>query len=140
MDYPIVRRNTEGAVVMQHMEWRAIPLYVKDESKFIRQRSSMLSAWAERILDDPKSVWNKIKNCRCLIPVTGIFEHRGIVGWKSKVPYFITLRDQTEFFVPGLYATADLPDTETGEVVKRYTFTLITRAANPILANIHNDG
>jgi putative SOS response-associated peptidase YedK len=44
------------------------------------------------------------------------------------------------FFLPGLFATADLPDTETGELVKRYTFTLVTRAANPLLANIHNDG
>jgi putative SOS response-associated peptidase YedK len=29
---------------------------------------------------------------------------------------------------------------ETGEVVKRYTFTLITRTANDLLKNIHNDG
>jgi putative SOS response-associated peptidase YedK len=62
------------------------------------------------------------------------------VGWKNKVPYFITLKDQSLFFLPGLCATADLPDTETGEVIKRYTFTLVTRAANPLLANIHNDG
>ena len=100
----------------------------------------MLNARAERILDDPKSVWSKIKNRRYLIPVTGIFEHRGIVGWKNKVPYFITMKEQPIFFIPGLYATADLPDLETGEVIKRYTFTLITRAANPLLANIHNDG
>jgi putative SOS response-associated peptidase YedK len=139
-EYPIVRRNSEGEVIMQQMEWGVIPFYVKDEAKFIRQRASMLNARAERILDDPKSVWNKIKNRRCLIPVTGIFEHRGIVGWKNKVPYFITLKDQPVFFIPGLYATADLPDKVSGEIIKRYTFTLITRAANPLLANIHNDG
>jgi putative SOS response-associated peptidase YedK len=138
-EYPIIRKD-ENSEIIQFMEWGVIPFYVKDESKFIRQRASMLNARAERIMDDPKSVWYKIKNRRCLIPVTGIFEHRGIVGWKNKVPYFITLKDQPIFFIPGLYATADLPDMETGEVVKRYTFTLITRAANPLLANIHNDG
>lgn len=138
-EYPIIRRDGD-AVIIQFMEWGVIPFYVKDESKFIRQRASMLNARAERILDDPKSVWYKIKNRRCLIPVTGIFEHRGIVGWKNKVPYFITLKDQVMFFLPGLFATADLPDKKTGEFIKRYTFTLITRAANPLLANIHNDG
>jgi putative SOS response-associated peptidase YedK len=139
-EYPIVKRNQEGNIVYQQMEWGVIPFYVKDETKFIRQRASMLNARSEKILDDPKSVWNKIKNRRCLIPVTGIFEHRGIVGWKNKVPYFITLKNQSMFFLPGLYATADLPDMETGEVVKRYSFTLITRQANPLLKNIHNDG
>jgi hypothetical protein len=34
---------------------------------------------------------------------------------------------------------ADLPDMET-EIVKRYTFTLITRPANDVMVNIHNDG
>jgi len=138
--YPIVRRKHEGQIILQEMEWGVIPFYVKEEAKFIKQRASMLNARSERILDDPKSVWSKIKNRRCLIPVTGIFEHRGIVGWKNKVPYFITLKDQPMFFIPGLFSTVDLPDLETGEVIKRYTFTLITRPANALLANIHNDG
>jgi putative SOS response-associated peptidase YedK len=131
-EYPIIRKDGDS-VIIQFMEWGVIPFYVKDESKFLRQRASMLNARAERILDDTKSVWYKIKNRRCLIPVTGIFEHRGIVGWKNKVPYFIDLKGAPVFFLPGLYAVADLPD-------KRYTFTLITRTANPLLANIHNDG
>jgi putative SOS response-associated peptidase YedK len=135
-----IERRESDSEIIQFMEWGVIPFYVKDERKFLQQRTSMLNARAERILDDPKSVWYKIKNRRCLIPFTGIFENRGIVGWKNKVPYFITLKDQPLFFLPGLYATADLPDQETGEVVKRYTFTLITRTANPLLANIHNDG
>jgi putative SOS response-associated peptidase YedK len=138
-EYPIVRKDGDS-VIIQFMEWGVIPFYIKDENKFIRQRASMLNARAERILDDPKSVWYKIKNRRCLIPVTGIFEHRGIVGWKNKVPYFITLKDQPLFFLPGLYTVTDLPNTGTGELVKRHTFTLVTRAANPLLANIHNDG
>ncbi len=104
-EYPIIRKEDDSEII-QFMEWGVIPFYVKDESKFIRQRASMLNARAERILDDPKSVWYKIKNRRCLIPVSGIFEHRGIVGWKNKVPYFITLKDQPVFFIPGLYATA----------------------------------
>ena len=44
------------------------------------------------------------------------------------------------FFLPGLFSVTELPDTQTGEMLKRYTFTLITRAANSVMANIHNDG
>ncbi|MFX8477668.1 SOS response-associated peptidase family protein, partial [Acinetobacter baumannii] len=76
------------------MEWGVIPFYVKEESAFIRQRASMLNARSERILDDKTSYWNKIRNRRCLIPVSGIYEHRAIKGWKKKVPYFISIKDE----------------------------------------------
>ena len=77
---------------------------------------------------------------RCLIPVTGFYEHREIKGWKKKVPYFIRLTKQPMFFIPCLYSVDELPDLETGEVIKRYTFTLITRNANDLMRKIHNGG
>jgi len=122
------------------MEWGCIPYYVKDEKQFIRQRATMLNARSERILEDDKSYWFKIRNRRCLIPVSGFYEHRSIQGWKKKVPYYITLSDQPLFFIPGLYSVAELPDPETGEMVKRWTYTLITRSANDLMKHIHNDG
>jgi putative SOS response-associated peptidase YedK len=100
----------------------------------------MLNARSERILEDNKSYWFKIRNRRCLIPVSGIYEHREIAGWKKKVPYFIQLQQQPVFFLPGLYSVAELPDLETGEMVKRYTYTLITRNANSVMMKIHNGG
>ncbi len=139
--HPIIFKNqTDGLLHCRLMEWGVIPYYVKDEKQFLRQRATMLNARSERILHDPKSYWYKIRNRRCLIPLTGFYEHRGIRGWKKKVPYFITLKDQPMFFLPGLYSVAELPDLETGEIVKRYTFTLITRGANDVMKDIHNDG
>lgn len=122
------------------MEWGCIPYYVKDEKQYVRQRASMLNARSERILTDEKSYWNKIKNRRCLIPVTGLYEHREVKGWKKKVPYFVRLKDQPMFFLPGLYSVAEIPDQETGEVIKRWTYTLITRSANEVMRMIHNGG
>jgi putative SOS response-associated peptidase YedK len=139
-EHPIIYRTAEGKLLCRSMEWGCIPFYVKDEKTFLRQRATMLNARSERILNDTKSYWHKIKNRRCLIPVNGIYEHRAVKGWKKKVPYFIKLKDQDIFFLPGLYSVVELPDTETGEVLKRYTFTLITRGANEVMANIHNDG
>ena len=122
------------------MEWGCIPYYVKEEKKFLKQRASMLNARSERILEDTNSYWHKIKNRRCLIPVNGVYEHREIKGWKKKVPYFIQLQKQRMFFLPGLYSVAELPDENTGELVKRWTYTLITRDANDIMKKIHNGG
>ena len=44
------------------------------------------------------------------------------------------------FFLPGLYSVAELPDLETGELVKRGTYTLITRSASEVMKMIHNGG
>ncbi len=140
-NHPILFFDRESRkLAIQSMEWGVIPFYVKDEKSFLRQRASMLNTRSERILGDEKSYWYKIRNRRCLIPVTGIYEHRAIKGWKKKVPYYITLKEQPLFFLPGLYSVAELPDIETGEIVRRFTFSLITRDGNDLMKKIHNDG
>jgi putative SOS response-associated peptidase YedK len=140
-EHPIVYRNRQDEHLhCRLMEWGCIPYYVKEEKQFLRQRASMLNARSERILTDDKSYWFKIRNRRCLIPVTGIYEHRSVKGWKKKVPYFIRLKKQPLFFIPGLYSVAELPDTSTGEMIKRWTYTLITRDANEVMSKIHNSG
>lgn len=140
-EHPIIYRNRDdGALHCRLMEWGCIPYYIKDEEAFARQRASMLNARSERILDDPKSYWYKIRNRRCLIPVSGIYEHRSIRGWKKKVPYFIQLKGQPLFCLPGLYSVAELVDKTTGELVKHFTYTLITRGANKVMSQIHNSG
>ena len=72
--------------------------------------------------------------------MTGFYEHREVKGLKKKIPYFIGLKEQDTFFLPGLYSVAELPNKETGEVKKRFTFTILTRAANKLMQEIHNGG
>ena len=122
------------------MEWGCIPFYVKDMKTFGKQRATMLNARSERILADQKSYWYKIRNRRCLIPLTGIYEHRAVKGIKNKIPYFVKPADQPMFFLPGLYSVTEVPDVETGEMLKRWSYTLITRPANNLMKMIHNDG
>lgn len=140
-NHPVIYRNRQDMKLHGRlMEWGCIPHYIQDEKSFIKQRVNMLNARSERILEDEKSYWYKIRNRRCLVPVTGIYEHRAIQGWKKKVPYFIKQSGQPLFFLPGLYAVAQLPDPETGEQISRFTFTIITRTANTLMSQIHNDG
>ncbi len=138
--HPIIYKDREDEKLhCKLMEWGCIPFYVQDLKAFARQRASMLNARSERILEDNKSYWHKIRNRRCLIPMTGFYEHRKVVGLTKKVPYLVQLKNQAMFFLPGLYSVAKVPD-ENGEVQEVWTFTIITRKANNVMAQIHNDG
>ena len=116
-NHPIIYTNRDDFKLhCRLMEWGCIPFYVKDESAFLRQRAMMLNARSERILGDEKSYWYKIRNRRCLIPVSGLYEHRAIKRWKKKVPYFVKLKGEKLFFLPGLYSAVELPDKQTGDL------------------------
>lgn len=128
---------------MRLMNWGIVPFWTNDSDKlkkFMPLRSKWLNIQSERILDDPQSYWYKIRNRRCLIPVTGIYEHRHIKGWKNKVPYLVWLCNQRAFFLPGLYSVAEVADKETGEITRLWTFGLVTRTANEVMRRIHNGG
>jgi len=140
-EHPIIYANrNDNRLHLRMMEWGCIPYYVKDLDTFKKQRASMLNARSERILEDDKSYWYKIRNRRCLIPLNGFYEHRSVKSFKNKIPYFITLKEQQEFFLPGLYSVSETVDKETGEVLKKWSYTLITRPANGVMKQIHNDG
>ena len=139
-EHPIIYTNRQDFKLhIRRMEWSAIEYNATTEPDMAK-RNGMLNIRSERVLDDPNSYWFKIRNRRCLIPVSGIYEHRAVRGWKKKVPYLVRPKDQSVFFLPGLYSVAELPDKSTGEMIKRWTFALMTRAANNVMKHIHNDG
>lgn len=135
--YPIII-SENGNHKLKMFEWGLIADFMNTPELVKKQRSSMCNARSEKILEDKRSVWHRIRRQRCLIPVNGIFEHREIKGWKNKVPYYLSLKDRPLFCIPGLFNYSPIPDVETGEL--KGTFTLITRAANSIMAQIHNCG
>jgi putative SOS response-associated peptidase YedK len=135
--YPIVILE-DGVKKLKAFEWGIIADYMDTPEKIKKMRNSMCNARSEKIIEDKKSIWHRMRKRRCLIPVTGIFEHREVKGFKNKIPYHIRLKDRPLFCIPGLYHYPNKADIETGEIVG--TFTLITRNANPIMAQIHNSG
>ncbi len=135
--YPVIVQE-DGRYSLQPFEWGVIADYMDSPDKVKKGRASMCNARSEKIIGDRRSYWHRIRNKRCLIPVTGIYEHREIKGWKNKVPYFVRIKDRPLFCIPGLYHYSPVPDLETGEV--RGTFTLITRGANAVMQQIHNGG
>ncbi|MCC7402012.1 MAG: SOS response-associated peptidase family protein [Chitinophagaceae bacterium] len=135
--YPVIIFE-EGAFKLRLFEWGVIADYMNTPEKIKQSRQWMCNARSEKMVADKKSYWHRIRNNRCLIPVTGFYEHREIKGWRNKVPYFIQLKGREIFFIPGLYHYSPLPDPETGELTG--TFTLLTRPANSLMRQIHNGG
>lgn len=135
--YPVIIFE-DGHYKLRTFEWGVIADYMNTPEKIKQSRQYMCNAQSEKIINDKKSFWRRIRAKRCLIPVTGIYEHRHIEGWKNKVPYFVRLKERPLFCIPGLYYYSPIPDPETGEV--KGAFTLITRPANAVMKQIHNGG
>jgi Uncharacterized conserved protein len=135
--YPIIIFE-DGHYKLKTFEWGVMADYMNTPEKIKQSRQYMCNAQSEKIINDKKSFWHRIRSKRCLIPVTGIYEHRHIAGWKNKVPYFVRLKNRPLFCIPGLYYYSPIPDPETGEV--KGTFSLITRPANAVMKQIHNGG
>jgi putative SOS response-associated peptidase YedK len=135
--YPVVIFDS-AQYKLKPFEWGVIADYMNTPEKIKAMRNSMCNARSEKIVEDRKSYWHRIRRKRCLIPITGFYEHREVKGFKNKIPYLIELKDRELFCIPGLYHYPNKADVETGEITG--TFTLVTRAANPVMAQIHNSG
>ncbi|WP_353723197.1 SOS response-associated peptidase family protein [Dyadobacter sp. 676] len=73
------------------------------------------------------------------MPVSGTYEHRAIQGWAQKVPYYIWPKDRKIQFLPGLYQLFESVG-PAGEKIQVGSFGMLTRPANELMTNIHNDG
>ncbi len=111
-------------------EWGLIPSWAQSNQISELQKLS-LNARAETASVKPmfKNAW---LNNPCLIPATGFFEwkHQG----KTKIPHYIFPKNQELLFFGGLFSDYKHP---TSNQWKR-SFTILTTAANPFMAEIHN--
>jgi putative SOS response-associated peptidase YedK len=92
-----------------------------------------LNAKSEKLFDHfiYRHSW---QNHRCLIPVDGFFEPHNtkvkVKGKDFKVPFYFSRKDGDPLFLAGIYTnTAD----------GRRTFSVLTKEATPMFAEVHND-
>jgi putative SOS response-associated peptidase YedK len=120
----LVREN--GVLKLEAMRWGLIPFWARDAA--IGER--MINARAETVAEKP-SFKGLLKRRRCLIPADGFYEW--IREGKSKVPYFIHLRDQAVFGMAGVWDEWKDP---AGTVVR--SCTIITTQANAFMRPMHH--
>jgi putative SOS response-associated peptidase YedK len=137
--YNIIYRDDTDSLILGTSQWGVTPFYVEDLVERKKRRASQTNIRAERILKDKKSTWYRLRKNRCLVPVTGVYEHREIIGWQKKVPYYISLKDRPQFYIPGLFQKASTLDGD-GYPSTQFDFALITTAGNEVSNHIHNHG
>lgn len=130
-------------------EWGYVPGFVKTrtEANIFRAKYTTLNFKSENLFekeDGKKSMWSSAaKNRRCLVLSTGIVESRHVpkIGKKGqqlketiKYPYYVTVKGQEYFFIPGLYN--EWLDPETSQFVN--TVAIGITEANALMRQVHN--
>lgn len=130
---PIITR--ENPKELQFYNWGMVLPYIKEPLKVYESLSKYPTYNAKgEEMANKRTFASAYKNHqRCLIPITGFYEHQHHNA-NLKIPYYISLKERNTFCLAGLYGYWH--NQLTGEKVG--TFTIITTAANPMMAKIHN--
>ncbi len=124
---PVLRLDKAGRREIAMLRWGLIPSWAKDPA--IGNR--MINARAEGIAEKP-SFRAALRQRRCLVPASGFYEWQR--AGSRKQPYCIGRADGKPFSMAGLWE--HWQDREAGAAIE--TFTIITTAANSLLAPIHD--
>lgn len=115
----------EAGPVLTTMRWGFQPAWMRGDG----QRPPPINARSESLLERPM-FRGAVAHGRCLIPADGFYEWMAVPGQKSKQPMYIRLKGGELFAFAGLHVRGR---DEVGE-----TCVIITTAANPVLAPIHD--
>jgi putative SOS response-associated peptidase YedK len=108
--------------------WGLIPMWAKDPN--IGNR--LINARSETLEEKP-AFRGSLKYKRCLILADGFYEWKASPGRKTKVPFFIHMKDRKPFAFAGLWDSWNSSD---GSAIK--SCTIITTAPNELMEIIHN--
>jgi len=130
---PVVTAGKPSDIQMFH--WGLVPFWVKDAAGATRLKTSTLNCISEEMYDKPSFRDAANEGKRCLIPCSGFFEWRWLdEKGKTKIPYFVHLKDQPIFSIAGLYSR--WVNRATDE--RYYSYTVLTTKANGMMSTIHN--
>jgi putative SOS response-associated peptidase YedK len=130
---PVVTAGKPTELQMFH--WGLVPYWVKDLPSAVRMRSSTLNCISEEMFEKPAFRDSAKEGKRCLIPCTGFYEWRWVdEKGKTKIPYYIYIKDQPLFSIGGLYSKWKDRERDTNY----YSYTVLTTKANKLMSEIHN--
>jgi putative SOS response-associated peptidase YedK len=121
-----VVRNQGDHNRLDMLKWGLVPSWSKDLSF----GSHLINARSETVAEKP-AFRHAIKYRRCIIPTSGFYEwtHSG----NMKQPYYIKMADHSPMCLAGLWEAWKAADGNELE-----TFTILTTAANKLVAPIHD--
>jgi len=128
-DVPVITNKMPDHI--QTFSWGLIPFWVKDPKQAVSLSKMTLNARGEEIFKKP-SFRNAARHKRCLVVIDGFFEYHWFND--KSYPYYIKLASDEPMLLAGLWETWNY----TKENIVRYTFSIVTTRANPMMAYIHN--
>lgn len=118
-----------GQAWLDSMQWGLIPRWSRDAKKAHELWNKTLNARGEEMFEKPSYRASALDR-RCIIMATGFFEyhHQG----KETYPFLIQPKDGGALYIGALWDEARID----GEVYR--TVSMVTVAANEVMAQIHN--
>jgi putative SOS response-associated peptidase YedK len=129
LEAPVITAENPG--MFSFYRWGIIPRWQKNRTEATQFWNHTLNAVSEEVFEKP-SYRDCILRQRCIVPVTGFYEHMDYRG--KKYPHYIHLKNQEYFSLAGIYERWTDPLTQ--EIWK--TYSILTCEANPLIAKIHN--
>ena len=123
-----VTTDREGHPRGERLRWGLVPSWAKDTKAGFK----MINARAET-LNERSAYRVPFERFRCLIPADGFYEWQPLPGERRKQPFHITRDDGALFAFAGLWSVW-----HRGEPEELRSCTIITTAANPLIAPIHD--
>ncbi len=138
--WPIVKQEVKhDELILEMAHWEFIPNWINTEKdlQLSREKFTTLNAKGENLLES-RMYKDAAMQRRCLVLSSGFYEWRHFkpIGAKKEnaYPYFIHVKNDRYFFMAGIYQP--WTNKETGETID--TFAIVTTAANPLMAKVHN--
>jgi len=120
---------------LQMYSWGFIASFNKSLENARVSRTQTLNCVSEEMYSKPSFSDAAMRGQRCLIPCSGFMEWKWMDDkGKSKIPYYIQVKEQDIFSLAGLYSTWKDPAT----ALEYYTYTVLTAPANTLMSEIHN--
>ncbi|MEY2950752.1 MAG: SOS response-associated peptidase [Saprospiraceae bacterium] len=127
LDAPIITHDWISQV--QFFQWGLLPFWAKD----FKIQNHTLNARVETLKEKPS--FRQIVHQRCLVIADGFFEWQWLdAKGKQKQKYLLQLPERKIFCFAGLWSKWQAK--ESNQII--FSFTIITGAANELMAEIHN--
>lgn len=126
---PVIRRGPDRQLTLDELRWGLVPGWAKDTSG----AAKCINARSETVAEKPM-FRGAFKKRRCLVPADGYYEWQ--MAKPRKLPWRFTRKDQQPLLFAGLWETWRPSGQEEQPEVR--TFTILTRAPSPKVAEIHD--
>ncbi|RPB21308.1 DUF159-domain-containing protein [Terfezia boudieri ATCC MYA-4762] len=128
-------QGNQVVYILQGMKWGLVPSWTKYNPDY-RSIMKTINCRDDSLLHN-SGMWNSMKKKkRCVVLAEGFYEWQK--KGKEKIPHYIKRKDGNLMYMAGLWDCVTLPDSDTGQPMRSYTYTIITVPASSQMEFLHD--